>query len=77
MAAFEWNNPSAGDLDCRLIVHVDAHDLGQVSEDRILLHATPLRPQSLWSIPQERRLARCDGGRPILGQDWEAQPPAG
>ena len=71
MAAFEWNSPSAGDLARQIDGHVDAHDLGQVSEDRILLHAPPLRPQPLRSIPQERRLARRDGGRPILGKVGE------
>ena len=61
MAAFEWNSPSAGRFGRQIDRHVDAHRLGQVTEDRILLHATPLRPQPLRSIPKKGGLVGARG----------------
>ena len=52
--------PFGGRFGAQINGHEDAHGLGQIAEDRILLHSAPLRPQSLRSIPKERRLGRCD-----------------
>src|SRR5271154_6920504 len=47
--------------------HENTHSFREVAINWILLHAAPLCPRSLRRIPEEGRLSRREGSKPVLG----------